>query len=165
MEPNQHCHKSVVNLSTFQLDEHHISVLSRGLKFCPTPGPPDPGELRDNMDCLHKRLRQIAFYEGSESIDGDLITPSRAPVTPEVMDDNLLSFEPFKHRKFKLKASGQGPPGPPTLEAMIACNEHQYNARPAWQPSKRSNLTPAERTALRELANNDNIVIKPADKG
>ena len=37
-------HKDEVNLSNFQLNEHHVAVLSRGLKFCPTPGPPDPGE-------------------------------------------------------------------------------------------------------------------------
>ena len=48
---------------------------------------------------------------------------------------------------------------------MVACNEYQYNNRPAWQPNKRNNLTPSERMALKELKNNENIIIKPADKG
>ena len=103
-------HKNVVNLSDMQLSEHHISVLTRGLKFCPTPGPPDPGELRDDMDRMHKRLRQIALYEGSESDTGDLASTPVTPTPPVNLVDNLHSFEPVKHRKFKLGAPGQGPP-------------------------------------------------------
>jgi hypothetical protein len=48
---------------------------------------------------------------------------------------------------------------------MISVNEHQYNARPTWKSDPRSNLTPGERVAIKELRTNENIVIKPADKG
>lgn len=40
------CNKSVINLSSFQLNQDHISLLGKGLSFCPTPGEPDLGELR-----------------------------------------------------------------------------------------------------------------------
>ena len=115
------------------------------------------------MDRLHKRLRQIAFYESPES-DNDSLTTPMVPTAPPY-GDNLHSLDPFKHRKFKLKAGGKGPPGPQLLEAMIVLNEHEFNARPRVRPSPRNNLTPSERRALGDLSKNDNIVIKPADKG
>ena len=156
--------KSIVNLSSLNLSKEHVSLLKKGLKFCPTPKPQNSGELREDMDRLHKRLRQIAFYESPGS-DTDLLAlpPASLPTLPP--DDNLHSLDPFKHRKFKLKAGGKGPPGPQTLEAMIVMNEHEFNTRPMVKPSPRNNLTPSERVALRELSVNDNIVIKPADKG
>ena len=156
---------SILNLSKFQLNEHHKSVLSRGLKFCPTPGPPDPGELRDDMDKLHKRLRQIAYFEQPISDTPNPTSPVPTIILPADTGNNLSSTEPFKHRKFKLPAPGKGPPGPQNLEAMISSNEPQFNARPTWKPNYRSNITPVERRALRELMENDQIVIKPADKG
>ena len=152
-------HNPVVNLSKFRLDEQHISLLSRGLKFCPTPGPPDPGEQRDDMDRLHKRLHQIAHYEGSMDDTGILIPSQPDPLPPADNGLNLHSPEPFKHKKFRCKSTGRGPIGPTNLEAMIACNEYQYNNRPAWRSNKRNNLTPSERLALKELRTNDNIII------
>ena len=160
--------KSVVNLSDFQLNQHHLAVLTRGLKFCPTPSHPNPGEGREDMDTLHRRVRQIAFYDiidpGSEASQNNsvmLITPPN----PIDLGDNLLSLTPFKHRKFKNKSTGRGPTGPPTLEAMITCNEQAYNDRPTFIDNRRSNINLEERKAITELINNKNIVIKPADKG
>ena len=77
----------------------------------------------------------------------------------------MASFVPFKHLKFKLKSNWRVPSGPVNLEAMIACNEQQFNARPAYQPSFRTNIVPAESKALKELMENKHIIIKPADKG
>ena len=155
--------KSIVNLSSINLSKEHLSLLKKGLKFCPTPKPQNPGELREDMDRLHKRLRQIAFYESPGSDTDLLATPPVPAHLPP--NDNLHSLDPFKHRKFKLKAGGKGPPGPQTLEAMIVMNEHEFNTRPRVRPNPRNNLTPSERRAMRELSSNDNIVIKPADKG
>jgi hypothetical protein len=59
--------KRVVNLSRYELTQEEISVLSKGVKFCPTPGPPDPGAQREDMNNLHRRLRQIAFFEDLEN--------------------------------------------------------------------------------------------------
>ena len=46
--------KNIVNLSSFHLTETHISVLWRGLKFCPTP---EDFDLRADMDHMHKHLQ------------------------------------------------------------------------------------------------------------
>ena len=72
---------------------------------------------------------------------------------------------PFKHRALKSKSKWRCPAGPPNLEAMIVCNEQQFDHRPNFRPSHRTNLSPNETLALKELCNNRDIVIKPADKG
>ena len=55
--------KTVVNLSSFPLSTKHIILLKRVLKFCPTPADPDAGQLQEDMDHYHNRLRQVAFFE------------------------------------------------------------------------------------------------------
>ena len=148
-------HKSIVNLSDFPLNEHHLSVLQRGLKFCLTPFHPNPGELKGDMDKLHRRVRQISFYDtiardagGSQNSS----TLQLIPPTPVDLGDNLMSFTPFKHRKFKLKSTWRGPTGPQTLEAMIISNEQDFNERLDRITNRRSNVTPLERAASRNCS-------------
>ena len=71
--------RSVVNLSNFQLNESHISLLQRGLKFCPTPSAPDAGQLRQDMDRLHTRMRQIAFFNNLKN-NNDSTTTFNKPL-------------------------------------------------------------------------------------
>ncbi len=63
---DKYTQKSVINYSTMKLSDNHISLLSKGLKFCPTPGHPNTGDLREDMDKLHTRMRWIAFFENPE---------------------------------------------------------------------------------------------------
>ena len=49
--------KLVINLSKLTLSSDHMSPLSKGLNFCPTPNEPDPGQNRLDIDNLHRRLR------------------------------------------------------------------------------------------------------------
>ena len=158
-------HKSIVNLSDFTLNEQHISLLKRGLKFCPTPGPPNPGEMREDMDRVHKRLRQIAYFENPEFADTSFDNSQVNIPDPIEVGDNLTSVSPFKHRKFKLPSTGKGPPGPQNLEAMIANNEYSFDNRPTFQLKATSNLTQGEMNAMAELKSNPNIILRIADKG
>ena len=157
--------KCIVNLSDFNLSEHHISLLNRGLKFCPTPGPPNPGEMREDMDRVHRRLRQIAFFDNPENGDLSIDGSQALNPCPDLVGDNLHSSQPFKHRKFKLPAGGKGPPAPQNLEAMITANESQFDQRPVFRPKHLSNITSEEQKALVELKSNQNIITRIADKG
>ena len=158
--------KSIVNLSSFKLTDAHRSVLRRGLKFCPTPDSPNPGQLREDLDRIHKRIRQIAFFDNPEnnlhhpnqSLDG-------APPTPPAGDSDRFSLTPFKNRNFKLKAGGKGPLGPQNLESMILCNEHDFSTRPTYKHCHRSNLSNDERKSIKDLSQNKTIILRPADKG
>ena len=131
--------KYVVNLSQHILTCAQRNVLSFGLNFCPTPNLVDPGELRSDLDKLHRRLRLESRFKG-ETVDiCDLNTE----------DENNHSSEPFAHRKCKPRSS-YNPLGPPCLEAMIISNERDFNKR-GKLPHFINNITPQERAAIREL--------------
>ena len=144
--------KFLLNLTDKVLTPDQISVLSKGLNFCPTPREPNPGDLRSDLDSLHRRLRLHSYFLDEED-------PSPSPP----IEGNYHSLSEFEHRKFKL-ASTFNPTGPPALESMITLNEHDFNNRDLFFSSG-NNLTKGERTALRELQNMEDIIIKSADKG
>ena len=51
--------KLVVNLSDFDLTEDQRSLLSKGLKFCPTPQPLNPGDCRTDLDSTSQTETEI----------------------------------------------------------------------------------------------------------
>ncbi len=69
---NKYTKRSVVNHSTLELNDTHISLLSKGLKFCPTPNHPNTGDLKEDMDKLHKQMRWAAFFNDIEDNPADL---------------------------------------------------------------------------------------------
>ena len=144
--------KLVINVSDKSLTEDQLSVLSKGLNFCPTPDHSNPGDLRTDLDCLHRRLRLHSYFNEDED------------ELPFDTDGNYFCTTEFKHHKFKT-ASKFNPPGPPNLEAFITLNEHEFNYRPAKQAAGYQNLTRGEKTALFQLKKMEDIIIKQADKG
>ena len=144
---------SVVNLSKLTLTPPMVSLLSKGLNFCPTPGELDISNLRRDLDKFHVSLRRKLFF--SKRVDSpsslDLTTISQS--STQLRDDN----EPFKHPKFK-NPSSWCPLAPPQLEAMIVVNENNltnYTPRAPRLP----NVTPEEKQALAELKSNQDIKI------
>ena len=47
---------------------------------------------------------------------------------------------------------------------MITSNEQDFNERPDCIANRRRNITPIERGAIKELFDNKQIIMKPADK-
>ena len=145
---------NVVNLSDHILTVDESCLLSKGMNFCPTPLDLEPGELRTDLDQFHRRLRLLAKFEDSPVEVPDLLTNEQ---------QNHSSYA-FESKKFK-KRSSYNPPGPPALEAMILANEIALNKRPEAKHPKLTNISRAERKAIKTLSQNQNIIIKPADKG
>jgi hypothetical protein len=50
-------------LSNHVLTDAQLSILEKGLKFCPTPGEPHMGNLRRDLDSFHRQLRLNVFFE------------------------------------------------------------------------------------------------------
>ena len=74
----------MVNLYSKKLIEDHISVLSKGLKFCGTPDYPEPDQCRTDLDSLHRRLREIGHYNSPVK---DLpFLASQMYLTPKIND-------------------------------------------------------------------------------
>jgi hypothetical protein len=145
--------KLVLNTSKYNLTKDEVSILAKGLNFCPTPGAPDPGDLRTDLDSLHRRLRLRYHFRDEDGSEFDL----------PLDDANTHSFTPFANSKFKLP-SRFNPPGSVDLEAMILGNEVEFNKRPFFK-KQRDNLTPGEKKAINSLKNNSDIIIMPVDKG
>ena len=61
--PSNVNNKLVVNLSDFPLNDDRKSLLSLGLSFCPTPGEPDMGEIKKDLDRLHRKMRVKSAFE------------------------------------------------------------------------------------------------------
>ena len=48
---------NVVNLSDRPLTDTENKILNKGLNFCPTPGEPNMGDVRRDLDRFHRSLR------------------------------------------------------------------------------------------------------------
>ena len=62
-EKNLNNGHSVINLSSFQLKPDHMSLLSKSLSFCPTPGEPDFGKIHRDLDKFHHRVLLKSHFE------------------------------------------------------------------------------------------------------
>ena len=149
--------KSVVNLSNYDLNEHEVSLLSRGLSFCPTQANIDMGSVSKDLADFHRRLLCTNFFKELNEEMNENTTTGSNPTT---------SAEPgFEHKKFKEK-SHWTPPTNPKLDSFITANNNDLS-KPKYHGLNytKSNVTPEEKLALRKLSNNPDLVIKAADKG
>ena len=150
----------VINLSSFQLTPAMISLLSKGLNFCPNPGEPERFMLRQDLDKFHVSLRRNLFFAKIPDPDS---APNDSSQLSLLDTTSTNEGDPFDHYKFR-KPSLWNPKGPFYLEAFITVNEHSLNDF-EFPIVSEHNLNNAERHALAELTRASDIVIKPADKG
>ena len=151
------CYPGVVNLSDKILNDAELSLLSKGLTFVDTPDLPDMGILSEDLDKFHLSVkRHLAF--GKFQIPD----PIPNPVPPN--SDRNSPETPFGHSKFR-NASKWNPPGPMIVEHMSLLNQEQIVNKHTPKKNLKFNLTKEERSAKRSLAQNNDIVIKKADKG
>ena len=136
-------YKYVVNLSSVNLNETEIKLLSKGLSFCPTPHKIDWIELKTDLSDFARRLRLKENFYGRESSEY---------YNPE--DDN-----PFKRKSTWTPDKNREP----TLDLFIhLITKDILNTKPL---KIADNLTKQEREALKNLTERNDIVIKPEDKG
>ena len=144
------------------------SLLSKGLNFCPTPGEPELGDIRNDLDIFHRDLRRKAFnlkINKPENIRDVPLSDSLDTISDEHIEfaDDFDRRPPFKHYQFKNK-SLWNPPGPKIVEEFISLNNHSISEMAFFAPLNK-NLIKEEQKALQSLKNNTDIVIKPADQG
>ena len=148
-------HSLVVNLSSSHLTPTAIDILSKGVKFCPTPGEPDISKAQNDLSSFHLRLKRFLHFNAPAKDDN--MTSSNTRDTQS--DPN----GPFKDQQFKNPSSWVPPPCIP-LEVFIAQNNSDLIQSSIHAP-RRQNITKEQREAIQALKDNRDIVIKPADKG
>ncbi len=157
---NHQQYSDIVNLSSHTLSDDEISVLQKGLKFCPTPLKSDPGQYKEYLDRFIRSANLHTSFQNSQN---------EPPQTDEDLDLSLLNEDiddtpkPFEHAELKPKS---------TFNPQLPnCLDHVYELILTefldYNPSNRfkRNLTRGQKNALNALKNNKNIVIKKADKG
>ena len=137
----------VVNLSSRRLSIYELSVLGKGLNFCPTPSKFDHGPIKESIDKFFRKCSLKLFFEN--------------PQNDQEFPDNHEN-PAFEHQDMKL-ASKFSPPMPSNLELIhyLICEEIlSYN-----QVNSSRNLSNTQLSALSSLRNDEHIIIKKADKG
>ena len=131
---------NVTNLcATFRLSTAQREVLERGLTFIPTPSSADKMALRREVHMYHRRLKILDHFDYEEDHEHEpFLEPS--------------NWEPKSNRVA------------PHIRALV---EGDRLALENFNPSaeRRQNISPEQRQALKSLAGNRDVIIKPADKG
>ena len=131
-----------MNLSRMELSEEDVSLLSKGLKFSPTPTDIDKAQLKSDIEAYKRRMRLRWHFRNQE----DNFTPDNS--------DN----------KFKVKSTWQPPKDDPVLENYLSLLEEEVMSV-SPEGKNFSNLSSSEQISLKQLKCDRNIVIKEADKG
>ena len=141
-------------LSSKDLKPDEICILSKGLKFCPTPNKINEEQLSADLDKFARSLRIKEYLLAKERdfpVDG----------SSDSEDDNGVPLP-----RFKKKSSWNPKPSKnTTLESFIDLVKMDVQTAASTNIPTHNNLTPAEKGAIQELKERDDIVIKPVDKG
>ena len=150
----------VVNLSNKVLSPSDKTVLSKGLTFCPTEGEPDFGQLWDDLKIFFRRLRITHFFSSDPNSKGN----TYADDTYIALEDDRTEHEKLIDMKFKNKGKWEPPQGDHALETFIQSVTNDFGKMTPRTPHNK-NLTKSETTSLKNLSEDQSIVIKKADKG
>ena len=134
------CSKTEFNLSKKVLTETVIRILEKGLGFAPTPTRINESDHKRNFNEFSRKMRCRWYFTN----------------------------EPTEHfsekSSFNIKSNWNPPKGHPALEIFLSKLEYEVFSVLPGTPCN-YNLSKKEWLAMRGLAEDRNIFIKPADKG
>ena len=138
----------IINLSKYQLTPGEISLLSKGLNFIPTPKKECPAKLLQDILLYDRRLRLKYFFHQDSA------------TTTESIEEPNSTLHPSSQWTLP---SGQDP----SLESYRSTIIHSTLKEIKKKDNKKfkRNFKKGEWIAINTLRRNENIVIKPADKG
>ena len=153
-EINREQNDIVVNLSSKDLKPAEIRILSKGLNFCPTPNKINEEQLSADLDKFARSLRIKEYFSAKER---------DCPVdeSSDSEDDNEIPLPRFKKKSSWIPKPSKNT----TLESFIDLVKNDVQTATSTNIPTHNNLTPAEKGALQELKERDDIVIKQTDKG
>lgn len=138
-----------MNLSSHILTTDEINILSKGLKFIPKPLKSNEEEVQNAFDDFSRQLMISNFFKYNG-------------ISQDSPQDNLPP------KKLFVEKSMWTPPDNAcdvnALEELESLNKSLRSVR-LKQNKRKKNLSKAEFKALKSLQKNENIIIKPADKG
>ena len=128
---------NVINLSKRNLSKDEISLLSKGLKFVPTPRHINKAKIKEELEIFGRKLRLMWHFRNDE--------------------------REFTTNLFKKKSKFNPRNKDPVIEIYLSRLEDEIMS---LQDNLRyNNLTKGERNAMFALRDDTSIIIKEADKG
>ncbi|CAH2292869.1 Hypothetical predicted protein [Pelobates cultripes] len=159
--PNQ-----IINLSKFNLKEHHISLLNKGLSFVPTPNTNKFNWVKDTnlfgrklaLNMMHKRKDQKTAKEIGMSYEDFQLHQTLLSLLDEQNPDPKLT---------DLKPESWFTPNLSEVSSVDLFTQMTTSATESLIIPKiqHDNLTVQQRKALKELNTDQNIIIKSSDNG
>ena len=141
------------NLAQTHLTETEWSLLSKGLKFCPIPGPPRLAQNEESIRDLVRKIHINAILQKEPDTDTE---PTSERFNP---DTEFLKLHKGK--------SGWTPKRHEVPKEILAFTDEladQLRRAPINHKGPRDNLSKREKIALRKIKRK-RVIIKPADKG
>ncbi len=148
----------VLNLSQHQLTDNQISIISRGLSFCPTPGEPDMGQLFLDLERLFRKMRLTLFWAEDQPQNSSVSN------TQNMYTQNTAQIEPYHSKLFIEKSTFDPVHLNQGLEPFQKAVKNTISTQPIRAPMTK-NVSSEEIEALKQLSTNQDIVIKKSDKG
>ena len=142
---------TIFNLSKYTLTDAETSLLERGLKFIPTKPHVDISKLLADLREWERRMRLMEYFHE----DGQPITNTQQTNKEDIQ----MKISAREKNKIFMPTSGRDV----NLDLYIEMVKEDILT--GIQNSKEANLTQSEQKALKQLMNNDSIIIRPADKG
>ena len=124
-------------MSNRKLSDAEVSLLNEGLKFTPTPKIGNPQELSKDINEFNRKLRLAEYFDGAEDSDISIVRNKSNFTPPSKRNDALDEF----------------------------INNVEKFPKTQIQNNIKYNLTKSEWDALQMLKEDDDIIIKEADKG
>ena len=135
---NQLIDNSIINLSDTPLTKSATNLLSKGLKFIPSPKPTHFNTIYNSFLKYRRNMYNKYFFRDNQSI-----------------------IHPFRTRsKFT-----PPPPDNSNLTEYISQIYHDLKTQHTQQKQHKPSVTSTDLHYINQLKNNNDIIIKPADKG
>ena len=147
---------NIFNIARCQLSSPEKDLLSKGLKFCPYPGPINTDM---NEEAIQETIRKIhiqaVIRKKQQQAKGQTLNQGGADIQTAFIN---------AHKK----KSGWNPSTldiPPSVKKFTEELEDNLRKCNTEKQNRSQNLTNSERIALRRLKQRKDIILKPADKG
>ena len=138
----------ITNLSDHQLSRDEINLLSKGLNFIPTPRREHPAKMLQDILLFDRRIR--LRYHFTDAADQTQVPQQQA--NSQILQPSS-SWTPPSGQNLFLDTYRNS-----IINAYLKELENPTTSR-------KKNLPQKQFQAMRDLHNNRNIIIKPADKG
>ena len=163
-QPNRTVPPPAINLSSKVLTEGHFGIFKKGPKFVPTPVKANFAEFQEDYSLWKNTMRWAYYHNNKPAVEVE--DPTNAVLVEEeehqpkwAKAEDALINKTAKRSKYMASTSKN-----PALELFfLKIDEDLKNCKE--KKSLGYNLTAEERTALKEMKQWKDVIIRPYDKG